>query len=106
MKTLLEAGLKMGGEAVSDSDATAPSWDVEGRGELNGVHLPRGFSGGVVEHPLDEVLVRSLIESKGEETASVLAWLSVSWPSLYGLMTQAVGLVLQDKSNRGQARRR
>ena len=78
MKSLLEAGVMMGGEVVSDSDATALSWDVEGRGELNGVHLPRASSDGVFEHPLDEALVRSLIESKAEETARVSAWLLVS----------------------------
>ena len=81
MKTLLEVGVKMGGEVVLDPDATAPSWVVEGCRELNGVHLSSVSSDGAFEHPLDEALVRSLIEAKGGEIAKVSAWLSVTWPS-------------------------
>lgn len=68
METLLEAGVKMGGEVVSDSDIAAPSWVVEGRWELDGVHLSIGSRDGVVEYPIDGVLDRSLIDSTGEWT--------------------------------------
>ena len=76
MKTLLEAGVKIGREAVSDSDATSLLWVVEGRGELDGVPLLSVSRDGVVEYALDEVLVRSLVDLKREKTAEGLSLVS------------------------------